>query len=328
MVHWTGFQPFDRWSHMTSMSTSPTEQGSALTQLVAEYLQDRRVQCSPKTIKIYRDALEDILLPFCARRGVSSLDHLTAAQLNELVGGLLDGSGSRSGRALAKPTVSSYTRAINTFLTWAGKQGETVKAKAQRPAVGRRVLDVLSRDEITALEDAAVNERDKLIVRVLADTGVRLGGLLGLTLGDLLQDGRTYSLKVREKGDKERLVPIKPELYKRLRRFAEKTRPDGNTDRIFLTLRRSARTGQHEPISGNGVEQLFQTLTESAGLRKRVYPHLMRHSYATHFLRRGGNPLLLQQILGHDSLAMITATYSHLTISDAHAEAMRVLTAD
>ena len=57
------------------------------------------------------------------------------------------------------------------------------------------------------------------------------------------------------------------------------------------------------------------------------YPHLLRHSYATHFLRRGGNPLLLQQILGHASLAMITATYSHLTIADAHVEAMRVLTA-
>jgi site-specific recombinase XerD len=313
---------------MSQLSSRPTGQLGALPQLVAEYLQDRRIQCSPKTIKIYRDALEDILLAFCARQGVSSLDQLTGMQLNQLVVGLLDGSGSRSRRPLARPTVSSYTRAINTFLTWAGKQGETVKAKAQRPMVGRRVLDVLSRDEITALEDVAATERDKLIVRVLADTGMRLGGLLGLTPGDLHQDGRICSLKVREKGDKERLVPIRPELYKRLRRFAEKTRPDSDSDRIFLTLRRSSRTGQYEPLGGNGVEQLFQTLAEGAGIQKRVYPHLLRHSYATHFLRRGGNPLLLQQILGHDSLAMITATYSHLTITDAHAEAMRVLTAD
>jgi hypothetical protein len=59
-------------------------------------------------------------------------------------------------------------------------------------------------------------------------------------------------LKVREKGDKERLVPIRPELYKRVRRFAEKTRPDSDSDRIFLTLRRSSRTGQYEPLGGNG----------------------------------------------------------------------------
>ncbi len=301
---------------------------NALQKLIDDYLQDRRVKWSAKTIKIYRDALEDVLLPFCANRGVDRLDQLTDRQLNDLTVGLLDGSGSRSGRPLSKHTVHSYVRAVNTFLAWARKQGETVTAKAQHPKPGKRVLDVLSREEIQALEDAAATERDKLIVRVLADTGMRLGGLLGLTLNDLHQDGRSASLKVHEKGDQERLVPIKPELYRRLRRFAERTRRDSDSDRIFLTLRRSRRTGQFEPLGGNGVDQLVHNLADIAGIIKRVYPHLLGHSFATHFLRRGGNPLLLQQILGHESLAMITANYSQLTIADAHAEAMRILMED
>jgi len=298
----------------------------ALQRLIDDYLQDRRVNCSPKTIKIYRDALEDVLLPACATRGVEAVDQLTDRLLNDLTVSLLDGTGSRSGRPLSKHTVHSYTRAINSFLAWARKDGEKVTAKAKLPTLGKRVLDVLSREEIQGLEDAAATERDKLIVRVLADTGLRLGGLLGLTLGDLLQDARTFSLRVHEKGDKQRLVPIKPELYRRLRRFAEKTRRESDSDRIFLASRRSRQSGQFEPLTSNGVDQMFRNLGELAGLRKRVYPHLLRHSYATHFLRRGGNPLLLQQILGHESLTMITANYSHLTMDDAHAEAMRILT--
>lgn len=61
-----------------------------------------------------------------------------------------------------------------------------------------------------------------------------------------------------------------------------------------------------------------------AGIQKRVYPHLLRHSYATEWLRRGGNPLLLAQQLGHENLNMIQSTYSHLVAGDVFAEAMRM----
>lgn len=73
---------------------------------------------------------------------------------------------------------------------------------------------------------------------------------------------------------------------------------------------------------------MIRSLGEIAGVRKRVYPHLLRRSFATEYLCRGGNPILLQQILGHSSLAMITQTYQHLTLADAHDELMRLLAAD
>jgi site-specific recombinase XerD len=66
------------------------------------------------------------------------------------------------------------------------------------------------------------------------------------------------------------------------------------------------------------VEQLIQTLSEAAGIRKRVYPHLLRHSYATWALTRGMNPIMLAHILGHTSLPMIQNIYSHLTPTDAY----------
>ena len=97
---------------------------------IRDSLQDRRVNCSPKTIRIYRDALEEVLVPFCAAHGVERIDQLTDRHLNDLTVGLLDGSGSRSGKALSKFSVHSYIRSVNAFLAWARKDGETVTGKA------------------------------------------------------------------------------------------------------------------------------------------------------------------------------------------------------
>ena len=73
---------------------------------------------------------------------------------------------------------------------------------------------------------------------------------------------------------------------------------------------------------------MIRALGQVAGIQKRVYPHLLRHSFATDYLRRRGNPILLQQILRHSPLAMITQTYQHLTFTDAHDEPMRLLALD
>ncbi len=82
------------------------------------------------------------------------------------------------------------------------------------------VLEVLSSEEIQALEDAAMTERDKLIVRTLADTGIRVGELAKLRTADLTTQGRQQYLRVRGEGSKERLVPV-PRLYARLRHYAD-----------------------------------------------------------------------------------------------------------
>lgn len=308
---------------------SPTE--TAFARLVADYLQDRRAGgASAKTITIYADALTSVLLPFCNARGVTDPAQVSSRLLNDLGAGLLDGSLSRTGRPLSKATVHSYMRAVNTFVAWANEQaGEAITARAKLPTMARGVLDVLSRDEVAAMEDAASTERDKLIVRLLFETGMRLGELLALTGGDLQTTAGRAVLTVRHgKGDRGRLVPLSPALARRVRRYADRARGDTRSDRLFLGLRRRAASGELEPLTMSGAEQMIRHLAESAGISKRVYPHLLRHSMATDFLRRGGNPILLQQILGHTSLAMITQTYQHLTFGDAHDELMRVLLGD
>jgi integrase len=184
---------------------------------------------------------------------------------------------------------------------------------------------VLSREEIAAMEDAAQTERDKIIVRTLGDTGIRVGELVALRPPDLQVQGRNQYLKIRGKGSRERLVPLPPALYRRLRRYADRSRPDDtNSDRLFLALRRSP-LGTFDALTTSGVSQLLHALAVAAGIKKRVHPHLLRHSFATWALTRGMNPLTLAQILGHSSLVMIQNVYAHLTPADAYDALLKVL---
>ncbi len=188
----------------------------------------------------------------------------------------------------------------------------------------RRVLEVLSREEVEAMEDAAETGRDKLIIRLLADTGVRLGELLSLRLEDVSRQGRSHYLRVRGKGEAERLVPI-PRLYPRLQRFVERGRPrDAGSERIFLSRRRRP-SGDYEPVTKSGVEQTLRLAARKAGIRRRVYPHLLRHSFATWSLRGGMGTLQLMQIMGHTSLDMITNVYSHLVPHDSYDAMLKFL---
>lgn len=145
-----------------------------------------------------------MLLPFCATERVDGVSQLTNRLLSRLSGSLLDVGGSK-GRPLSKHSVKTYMTSVNTFLAWAAKEGETVTAKAPNVRTGKRLRDVLTRREIEALENAAHAERDKLIVRVLADTGMRVGELCSLRVSDLRQPiNRQYFLRIRGKGPRTR----------------------------------------------------------------------------------------------------------------------------
>ena len=119
---------------------------------------------------------------------------------------LLNEGGTRG--PLSKHSVASYVRAINHFLNWLHERGDVEAVRAQTPRLPRRLVDVLSKDEIQALEDAAQTECDKLILRLLADSGMRLGELVGLRTTDLAKRGRQAYLHVRGKGERDRLVPV------------------------------------------------------------------------------------------------------------------------
>lgn len=285
-----------------------------------DYLTAVGNQGSPATASQYGYALQGVFLPWCKQEGISEPAGVTDKVLDRFTAHLKTRSHKQTGKPLSEQTARTYLRAVRIFLKWA----DVPKGKFKAPrAPGRKLLEVLSDQEIAALEKAALDERDKLVVRVLADTGIRVSELLGLRTRDLRANthDRRYSIRVTGKGDKQREVPIPPETFRRLERYAEQG--DGQTF-IFCGKRRRP-TGEIEQLTRSGADQLIRNLAKRAKIGRRVYPHLFRHSYATAKLSNGMNPIVLQTILGHESLAMISQTYQHLVIADTYDAMMRTL---
>jgi integrase/recombinase XerD len=302
---------------------------TALAALVDDFLADVRARgLSIRTSESYEHPLRAEFLPWCAKEHIADPAQLT----EKLVGGftvkLLEQGGKHG--ALSRASVRTYVRAARVFLAWCEKPdggAVPVGAKPRLPKREKPLVDVLSRDEIARMEDAAPTERDKLLIRILADTGLRAGELLALTPSDLQEQARgQFFLKVHGKGSRDRVVPIMPALQRRLRRYIAGRRTDKG-DRVFVSLRKGG-DGRYAPLTTSGLEQAVRIAAQEAGITKRVYPHLLRHSHASNWLRRGGDVVMLQKNLGHADLAMIADVYSHLDASDAYQAAMHVLMGD
>jgi integrase/recombinase XerD len=111
-------------------------------------------------------------------------------------------------------------------------------------------------------------------------------------------------------------VAIPRETYERLERFAKHARGAY----IFESKRTDGRQ-----LDRHGVDKLVRNLSARANIAKRVYPHLLRHSYASHMIVKGINLVVLQKTLGHESLAMLSTTYGHVLAEDSHDDLMRAL---
>lgn len=294
--------------------------------LEAKEAQVRRGDLSRKTVREYRYPLEQVFLPYCHRVGIGELSQLDRQALDRFTDQLLT-DGAKSGKPLSRPTINSYLRSVNVALNWARSEHQmdglrpTKLLRDDRP-----LLDTLSREEIQRIENAAELERDKLIVRLLADTGIRVGELVALRVSDLEEQSEHQYLKVRGK-TLERKVPI-PHLYRRLRRYIQETRPKRvATDRMFLTRRR--RPGSDlAPLTESGVQQIIRELGEAAEVGRRVHPHLFRHSFITWQLRRGTTPMILKGMVGHKTITMIDKVYSHLSPTDAYDAMVKSLAAE
>jgi integrase len=290
---------------------------SRLADLAEEYLDDRRCEGLSRASldRSYGFVLHRVFLPWCDSNELRDPDQLDEAVVRRFSGELLDRPSAR-GKPLSRHTVRSYVRIVRLFLSWLERHGENVPAKPKLPRAGKRHRDVLSRGEIDALEAAAGNERDRLIIRVLGDCGLRLSEVTKLRTRDIVRTHNRVYLHVRGKGERERRVPVPPRLVTRLGRFLQQRAGSGAGDSVFVASRRDA-LGDFQPLTDSGVSQLIASAAAHARLGKPVHAHLFRHSWMTEMLRRGMNPIQLSVIAGA-SQQVIAEHYEHLTEEDAY----------
>jgi integrase/recombinase XerD len=227
---------------------------------------------------------------------------------------LLDFIGDLRDLKRSSAYVRGWYQVFRSFLGWCRKEGYEIHPSLvaergdhwftlKKPAATDPGVESYSEDEIDRILEAAATPRNRLFVRLLLGTGLRLSEALNLLVDDVEED----RLRVRSgKGRKPRMVPLNSRLQRDLHRYIERLRPDGRTDFVFLN-----RSGGQ--WTEWGVRSLCARLSKETGLR--VHAHAFRHTFATNYLRAGGSVHTLQRILGHTTITM-SLRYVHLTGAD------------
>ncbi len=205
----------------------------------------------------------------------------------------------------------SALRSFFKFAMMTGIREDDPSALLEFPSVGRHLPDVLSVEEIDAMVaalDPAKSEtpRNHAIIETLYGSGLRVSELASLRLSRVnLDEG---FMIVDGKGDKQRLVPMSPVSIDLIREYLPlrdrlNIKPDSR-DTLFLNRRGGAMTRVM-------VFYVVRDLAAAAGITRKVSPHTLRHSFATHLLEGGASLRAIQEMLGHESIAT-TEIYLHL----------------
>ena len=187
------------------------------------------------------------------------------------------------------------------------------------PKKAKKLPEVLDPDEIGAILDAPDIEsdagtRNRAILETLYASGMRVSELVGLSLDNLFFE--IGFIRVIGKGNKERLVPVGEVAQEALEHYIEQVRPrfmknpSKTENKIFLNQRGG-------PLTRMSIYNIVKSAAKKAGIKKRVYPHIFRHSFATHLLEGGADLRAVQEMLGHASI-ITTEIYTHVDRSFLH----------
>jgi len=262
---------------------------------------------SPHTLAAYRHDLADFLAFLGRRRSLS------AATPDDVVAylGALRGRGLNAG-SLAR-RLSSLRGLYRHLVRDAGLSRDPTEL-IERPRLSRPLPKTLSREAATTLVEgpdvATVRGlRDRTLLEVLYATGMRASECLGLSLEDLnLSAGYVVCTG---KGGKQRLVPVGAEAMEWTRRYLREVRPLHTRRRDSGRLFVNPRGG---PLSRQSLWTLVRRAAAGAGLKRRVSPHMLRHSFASHLLEGGADLRSVQAMLGHADIST-TQIYTHLPTS-------------
>jgi len=242
-----------------------------------------------------------------ATLGVERPDALTAIQLREFVYALKD-------LGLSPATIHRQISAIRTYFRFLVGEGHAARNPSERlesPKRWRTLPTVLTTHEIdrllgTPTPDAPLGIRDRALLEFAYATGARVSEIVGVQLQDVMYEAGI--VRLFGKGAKQRLVPVGRRALGAVALYAREIRPGldrGKTGgKLFLNARGT-------PLSRVGAWGIIRQAAKRVGIAKRVSPHTLRHTFATHLLEGGADLRAVQEMLGHADLAT-TQLYTHV----------------
>lgn len=290
-----------------------------LARAVDAYLRHITIErgLSEHTVAAYRRDLAGYRT-WLQERGIDDVDEVTAALLAEFVAARASAEPPPAATSLAR--LQSSVRGLHRFLVREGLAQTDPSDRLRPPKAPQRLPKALSIEQIEALLDAAgpapgdavdtdiVRLRDRALLELLYATGARVSEVMQLDVDDLAHGD---VLRVRGKGAKERIVPVGSYARAAVDAYLARARPELSrrgraSARLFLGARGA-------PLSRQGAWLVIQAAAERAQLSAHVSPHTFRHSFATHLLQGGADVRVVQELLGHASVAT-TQIYTHVTV--------------
>ena len=218
-----------------------------------------------------------------------------------------------SRRDLRDRSLSRLISALRSFYNYLIIEGlikENPCDKIESPKIGRLLPDVLSVGEVSEIiasvpEDTWCGIRDRAILEVLYGCGLRVSEVLGIRISDIFFE--ESFLRVRGKGDKERIVPLGEMAEDAVRKYLSvRPVPAGRAYEDMLFLNRFGKS-----LSRISVFNMIKRQALVCGITKEISPHTFRHSFATHLIENGADLRAVQEMLGHESI-LTTEIYTHV----------------
>lgn len=269
--------------------------------LVREWLAELKVMNrSSRTIDWYQQKMDWYLQH---EGGPTTLDSLNTIEVKRLLGVLVD-------RGLKPNTIHGFFEVVRAFANWAMREGFPVDSavlKMRPPKVPMTELETYTTAQQEAMIAGAAPGWPRLAVQILLGTGMRVGELAAVSISDFEDDGEVGFLKVRQgKGAKFRRVPLSSRLRREVGRYLNRFRPDTASEQLLVR-------SDGEAVGMMTVEYLLRRIKNRVGFK--VHAHKFRHTFATEYLRNGGDIERLRRILGHSSYVMVMR-YLHLDKGD------------
>ncbi len=274
-------------------------------QLAENFLEHLKLErnLSPHTIAAYRRDLV-CLRNYCDKNDIHRWAELRVHNVRRY-------AATRFAAGLSPRSIQRRLSAARSFMGYLIREGAIKNnpvAGVLAPKASKRLPDALDIEQMTQLlnikGDDIASVRDRAIMELLYSSGLRLAELVGLDTDSIgFEEG---TVRVLGKGSKERIIPVGRKALEAVRAWLRLRANDAGVEELAMfTGRRGAR------ISPRSVQAMVRKRAAEVGLPKRVYPHLFRHSFATHVLESSGDLRGVQEMLGHADIST-TQVYTHL----------------